>query len=331
MPRNSDEYDVSNPLRKALITSRHTGATFNGMNVYVPDYCPLCNRDRNEDNTGNGSGKCDCSCCKDDIPASRIITDPERRFVPDTLLEKIREIIDSYMHISIYDTNRNGIVDLSEDSLNAQSVEWDNIKNKPGITHITWEEVYGSVHKHLNKIALDKIGIDPATDEPTWDDSEWPYPQTAPQNPIDRKFMRNIIISPFLPPNMNDGDFWVEVEISVNRIRGFHFKKSDNEFYSLTINDLINIITAKVLEKISNGETSLSPAFKSNIIGNGINNTFTIIHNLQSRDVIVQVYHLNTGETIQVHTTRIDLETIKIDFHNPPESGATFTVLIQRV
>ena len=67
------------------------------------------------------------------ILADYIIPTPERRFISDNLIDHLNKIKDSYMDKEDYTTDLNGtsIVKLSERSLSADSIEWDNILHKP--------------------------------------------------------------------------------------------------------------------------------------------------------------------------------------------------------
>ena len=102
--------EITRALRasKDLVKETTTTIKYNGMNVHVVGDCPLCGKNlintikQDED---NGSCKCDHK-----VYARDVITDPERRFIADELLNKLREIIKYYMRYDVYDPNKDGIV-----------------------------------------------------------------------------------------------------------------------------------------------------------------------------------------------------------------------------
>lgn len=53
---------------------------------------------------------------------------------------------------------------------------------------------------------------------------------------------------------------------------------------------------------------------KSFIIGDGINSTYTLIHNFGSLDVITQVYDNNTNEVVYPHIQNININSTKLSF-----------------
>jgi hypothetical protein len=65
-------------------------------------------------------------------------------------------------------------------------------------------------------------------------------------------------------------------------------------------------------------------------VGNGTNTAYTITHNLNSRDVIVQVYDNATYDTVFVDTTRSTVNTVVLTFATAPASNA-YRAVIQRV
>jgi hypothetical protein len=65
-------------------------------------------------------------------------------------------------------------------------------------------------------------------------------------------------------------------------------------------------------------------------VGDGTNTAYTITHNLNSRDVIVQVYDNATYDTVFVDTTRSTVNTVVLTFATAPASNA-YRAVIQRV
>lgn len=69
--------------------------------------------------------------------------------------------------------------------------------------------------------------------------------------------------------------------------------------------------------------------FSTNV-GNGTATSFTITHNLGSRDVIVQVYDNSTYETVYTDVVRTNTTQVSVSFASAPSNNA-FRVVIQRV
>ncbi len=65
-------------------------------------------------------------------------------------------------------------------------------------------------------------------------------------------------------------------------------------------------------------------------VGDGTNTTYAITHNLNSRDVIVQVYDNATYDTVYVYTVRTSVNVVTLTFATAPSSNA-YRVLIQVV
>ena len=69
-------------------------------------------------------------------------------------------------------------------------------------------------------------------------------------------------------------------------------------------------------------------AYSGTILGDGQTIEFIIAHNLNTADLIVQVREIASGETVLVDDTEIDLDTIKIEFAEPPETGETYRICV---
>jgi hypothetical protein len=65
-------------------------------------------------------------------------------------------------------------------------------------------------------------------------------------------------------------------------------------------------------------------------VGDGTNTAYTITHNLNSRDVIVQVYDNATYDTIFTDVVRTSVDTVTVTFASAPSTNA-YRVMIQRV
>jgi hypothetical protein len=65
-------------------------------------------------------------------------------------------------------------------------------------------------------------------------------------------------------------------------------------------------------------------------VGDGTNTAYTITHNLNSRDVIVQVYDNSTYDTVYTDVVRTSVNVVTVTFATAPASNA-YRVVIQRV
>jgi hypothetical protein len=63
-------------------------------------------------------------------------------------------------------------------------------------------------------------------------------------------------------------------------------------------------------------------------VGNGANTSFAVIHNLNTRDVQVQVYDNSTFDTVEVDVVRTDANTVTVSFTSAPASNAYRVVVI---
>ena len=63
-------------------------------------------------------------------------------------------------------------------------------------------------------------------------------------------------------------------------------------------------------------------------VGNGVNTSFAISHNLGTRDVQVQVYDNSTFDTVEVDVVRTDTNTVTVSFTTAPTSNAYRVVVI---
>lgn len=63
-------------------------------------------------------------------------------------------------------------------------------------------------------------------------------------------------------------------------------------------------------------------------IGNSVDTSFTLVHDWDTTDVMVQVYEVSTGETVIADTVRTDQDTVTISFSVAPASNAYKVVVI---
>lgn len=71
-----------------------------------------------------------------------------------------------------------------------------------------------------------------------------------------------------------------------------------------------------------------SQKYVGTITGDGTTTSFTITHNLDSRDVIVQVYDNTSYETVIVDVTRDTVNTVQIDFTTAPVVDKVYKVVV---
>lgn len=83
----------------------------------------------------------------------------------------------------------------------------------------------------------------------------------------------------------------------------------------------LDIWTAdKIITQLNSGKVILN-------IGDGVTNTFLVDHNLGTRDVIVQIYEVQSGDSVETFISRKDENSIQIHFNNPPTTEE-FRVII---
>lgn len=63
-------------------------------------------------------------------------------------------------------------------------------------------------------------------------------------------------------------------------------------------------------------------------VGNSVDLSFTVVHDWNTTDVIVQVYEVSTGETVIADTLRTDEDTVTVTFSVAPASNAYKVVVI---
>lgn len=66
-------------------------------------------------------------------------------------------------------------------------------------------------------------------------------------------------------------------------------------------------------------------------IGDGVNDTITVTHNLNSKDIIVQLFDNSSGDTVYAYVVRDTVNTIEIGPMNPIPSTNDIRVLITKI
>lgn len=111
----------------------------------------------------------------------------------------------------------------------------------------------------------------------------------------------------------------------------FTLNQSGNTTIALTDNNTTySVATTSVNGLMSASDKSKLDGIKkytSAITGTGSATSFTVTHNLGTKNVIVQVYN-SSGETVVVDTTRTSTAVVTLAFDTAPTTSETFTVLI---
>ena len=104
-----------------------------------------------------------------------------------------------------------------------------------------------------------------------------------------------------------------------------------------TINNLITALNTYIKGELTNIKSDVNSVkiYLSDMgyvanIGNGTNTSFILIHDLDTKDLMVEIYEISTGQTVYADVTRYSDTRIKIDFAEPPTTEQ-FRVLIHRV
>ena len=92
-----------------------------------------------------------------------------------------------------------------------------------------------------------------------------------------------------------------------------------------TINDETisdnNLWTAgRIIKQISSNKVVFN-------IGDGQKDTFDLIHNLGTRAVIVQIFDVETGESVETGVVRTDENSVEVSFNRPPDSDKYCVVI----
>ena len=67
---------------------------------------------------------------------------------------------------------------------------------------------------------------------------------------------------------------------------------------------------------------NITPVVSSFLIGDGVATVYTCNHDLGTTDVIIQVYDVETGETVETGQIRVDAENVSIEFADAPATNS---------
>ena len=65
-------------------------------------------------------------------------------------------------------------------------------------------------------------------------------------------------------------------------------------------------------------------------IGNGVATSYTVTHNLNSQDVIVQLYDVSSFDTVIADVVRTTVDVVTVDFSTAPTTN-DIRVLVQKI
>ena len=296
------------------------------------------------------------------ILADYIIPTPERRFISDNLIDHLNKIKDSYMDKEDYTTDLNGtsIVKLSERSLSADSIEWDNILHKPTLDLKEVNEAIQALHTHNNLNALDCLSIS-NDNKPIWNNTEWPYPTTSKVTPLNELHTRNICIDEDPPKSSYDGDLWFQIDTSAKTLNSINIRK-DNEWYTMNVNELLISIANRIsknfqskqdcdylasssYEAMANldleGLVSIQlnkllneRVFNEELVCDGVSFRYLITHSFGTRKVLAQIIDDTSG--VELDKSKYSLvrnsdNTIILTFNVPPIKNQKYSILLAKV
>ena len=235
--------DTSETFRsnKSVLSSYNSS----GMNIY-PAVCPVCKQ-----NYIVVSGE-EKDSEDENISAYLVVQNPDRMFVTIEQLQSIDVIIEKYMNADDYTGDGESKVNHAKLADIANSIEWENIENKPEFDLDGISDAIENVHSHENKDAIDKLDED-INGEPLWNGSEWPYPTIAQELPLEEQHFRNVIISENDPENLLDnGDMWIQIDEHTNSISSFNVKFGRYQYYSLSLEDIIIAALDRITDPVKN-------------------------------------------------------------------------------
>jgi len=73
---------------------------------------------------------------------------------------------------------------------------------------------------------------------------------------------------------------------------------------------------------------NITPVVKAYLVGDGSNTIYTLSHNLATTDVMVQVYEISTGSTVDASVTRTSGNAIDVEFAIAPSTNAYKVVIM---
>lgn len=123
--------------------------------------------------------------------------------------------------------------------------------------------------------------------------------------------------------------YYYNVMTNINRINAAQTITAKKTFTVLPESSVVpttddQLVNKKYVDDHSGG----SSKYVGTITGDGTTTSFTITHNLNSRDVIVQVYDNTSYENVLINITRDTVNTVQIDFTTAPILDKVYKVVV---
>jgi hypothetical protein len=82
------------------------------------------------------------------------------------------------------------------------------------------------------------------------------------------------------------------------------------------------VARATSCEAIVADRLNITPVVSSFTIGDGVETVFTLNHDLGTMDVIIQIYDMTTGSTVETESIRVDNQNVSIEFADAPSTNS---------
>ena len=82
------------------------------------------------------------------------------------------------------------------------------------------------------------------------------------------------------------------------------------------------VARATSCEAIVADRLNITPVVSSFTIGDGVETVFTLNHDLGTMDVIIQIYDMTTGSTVETESIRVDNQNVSIEFADAPATAS---------
>ncbi len=123
-----------------------------------------------------------------------------------------------------------------------------------------------------------------------------------------------VVGSDTISVNYEDGDDELQLDLTL----------SASGSYLLTTGGLALDVATLETQLIADSFTRKAAAN----VGNGTNVSFALVHNFDTRDVVVNVYDNATFDTVEVDVVRTDADTVTVTFAEAPDASAYRVVII---